>query len=92
MALWGLLWFNNFLNILVLHVYGDSKIIIDNVLENSSINNPFLLGWMKRIKIYWQLQNGYSIEHIGKSQNQQVDKLSKKALSQELGKWHKDIF
>lgn len=49
MVLWGLVWFNNFLNILFLHVYGDSKIIIDRVLGKASINTASLQGWLKRI-------------------------------------------
>lgn len=31
MALWELLWSTNFLNIPTIHIYGDSKIIIDFV-------------------------------------------------------------
>jgi len=42
LALWGLLWFNNFLDNPHLHIYGDSKIIIDLVSGKASINNPML--------------------------------------------------
>lgn len=86
MVLWGLLWFTNFLNIPILHVYGDTKIIIEHVLGKTSINNLSLLGWMKRIEVFWQLQDGYSIQYIGRSQNVQVDSLSKKGLLQKYGK------
>ena len=91
MALLSLLCFNKFLNILVLHIYGDSKIIIDHVLGKISINNHFLIGWMKKIEIFWQAQNGFSIQHVDRSQNEQADRLSKKGLSQEPGKWYMDI-
>lgn len=44
LTLWGLLWFNSVLGNLILHIYGDSKIIIDQVMGRASINNPMLQG------------------------------------------------
>lgn len=90
-AIWGLLWFSNFLNIPFLHVHGDSKIIIDHVLGKVSIRTPFLQGWMKRIEILWKLLNNFTIQHIGRSQNMQADSLSKKGMLQEPGKWYLEI-
>ena len=46
MALWGLLWFTNFLNIPDIHIYGDFNIIIDQVNGCASIKKPLLLGWL----------------------------------------------
>lgn len=68
MALWGLLWFSHFLNISFLHVYRDSKIIIDHVSGKAYINTSFLQGWMKRIEILWKLLHDFAIQHIGRSQ------------------------
>ena len=56
MALWGLLWFTNFFNIHDIHIYGDSKIIIDQENGCANINNPPLLGWLGRIDLLRNLQ------------------------------------
>lgn len=42
LALWRLLWFNDFLDNPHLHIYGDSNIIIDQFSGKASINNPML--------------------------------------------------
>jgi len=45
MSLWGLIWFTHFLNIPDIHIFGDSKIIIDHVNGCEKINQRLLL-WM----------------------------------------------
>lgn len=90
-ALWGLLWFSNFLNIPYLHIYRDLKIIIDQVLGKAAINTPMLQGSLKRIELLWQLHEGSIIQHTHKSQNKEVDRLSKKGLLGMSGKWYLEI-
>lgn len=84
MALWGLLWFSDFLNISFLHVYRHSKMIIDHVSGKASINTSFLQGWIKRIQILWKLLNYFAIQHISRSQNMQANSLSKKVCFKNL--------
>ena len=50
MALWGLLWFSSFLNFPTIHIYGDSRTIIEHVKGSIKINQPMLLGWLSQIE------------------------------------------
>lgn len=77
-ALWGLLWFNSFLGNPILHIYGDSKIIIDHVLQKAFINNTRLQGWIERIEHMWNLQDRDTIQHIRGSLNKEENSVSKK--------------
>jgi len=76
---------------MALHIYGDSKIIIDNVIGKFSIKNQLLTGWMNIIDFFLKGKNDYSIQHVDRSQNVQADSLSKKGLLLQPGKWKMDI-
>lgn len=91
MALAGLLQFSSFLNIQIFQIYGDSKIIIEQVLGKLSIKNPLLAGWMNRIKVLWNSKKDYSINHVDRSQNSRADKLSKKGLAIQPSSWKMEI-
>lgn len=91
MALAGLLFICHFLNIQTLHIWGDSKVIIDHVSRKHHIKEQHLMGWMNRISSLWRQMEDYSIRHIYKSQNQQADILSKKALLSQLGIWNMEV-
>jgi len=91
MALSGLLQFSIFLNIESLHIYGDSKFIIDHVNANISIKNHNLTGWMNRIDSLWRSTKDYTITHVDRSQNSHADELSKKGLQIQTGKWKMNI-
>lgn len=77
MALWGLLWFTHFLDIQTIHVFGDSKVVIDYVGEKATIHKSSLQCWLKQIKTIWRSLKQYSIQHICKNLNMEVDRLSK---------------
>jgi len=80
MALYGLLMFSIFLNIESLQIYGDSKIIIDHINAKLSIKNHYMSGWMNGIESLWKRRKYYTINHVNRSHNTQVDELSKKGL------------
>jgi len=91
MALWGLLWFTYFLNIPDIHIFGDSKIIADHVNGYADINQPMVLGLLRRIDNQRTQLRNPSIKHIGREHNQLADELSKKGLQGNLGDMHIDI-
>lgn len=51
MALWGLLWFTTFLDVPLIHINGDLKVIIDHIMGSAKITNPLVLGWLARIEL-----------------------------------------
>lgn len=73
MALWGLLWFTKYLNIPKIHIFGDSKIIIDYVMGYAKIYQPSLHGWLYQIEQLWASFKDSTIEHIGRDFNQIAD-------------------
>lgn len=85
MALWGLLWFTNFLNIPDIHIYGDSKIIINKVKGSANTNNPSLFGWLGRIGLLWNQLNNSTIIRIGREKKKAVDDISKRGLQGNFG-------
>jgi len=91
MTLWGLLWFSKSLNIPILHIFGDSNILIDYVLGWTHIYQPTLQGWLFQVQQLWISYKGPSIEHIGRERNHFVDKLWKRGLHVEQGGLHIEI-
>lgn len=90
-ALTGLLSFCNFLNIPNLKIYGDSRIIIDHVLQKHYIENFHLVGWLDRIAMLRNNRQDYSIPHIDRIQNREADTLSKMGLTAPQGIWRVQI-
>jgi len=91
MALWGLLWFSNFLNIPKIHIYRDSKIIIDYVRGRAKLYQPTLQGWLQQITYLWNSHDDPLIQHIGRDFNQAADGLSKQGLQDKLDGMHIEI-
>lgn len=85
MALWGMLWLIKFLNIPEIHIYGDTKIILDHVKGKAQIKQPTLLSWLRRIQGLWTQLGRPSINHTGREHNQIADELSKKGLQGIVG-------
>lgn len=90
MALHGLLIFCTFLEIDSIHIYGDSKVIIEHVIGKLSIKNDSLMGWMNRIAALWK-PSRFPISHIKRLNNVEADKLSKKGLQSSRGMWNLSI-
>lgn len=90
MVLHGLLIFCTILDIGPIHIYGDSKVIIEHVIGKHFIKNESLTGWMTRIAALWK-PSLYSISHIKQLQNEEADELSKKGLQSSRGMWHLSI-
>jgi len=64
MALWGLLWFTILLDIPLIHIHGDSKVIIDHIMGSIKITNHLVLGWLTRIELLWMELNNSTIRHV----------------------------
>lgn len=91
MALAGLLNLSDFLNIQGLHIYGDSKVVIDHVKFVHFIKNINLAGWLDRIASIWKSRKDYTIQHIDKAFNKEADALSKEGLSSPNELWKVSI-
>lgn len=91
MALASLLHFGTCLNIQNLHIFGDSKIIIEHVKRKLFIKFPMLLGWMNRINALWNRKKDYCINHVDRIQNQKADSLLKMGLTSQRGIWKMEI-
>jgi ribonuclease HI len=74
------------LNIEVIQVIGDSKIIIEWLKDRGKLQIASLMGWMDRIN---KLKNSFReihYTHVYRELNMEADFLSKKALSKTEGK------
>lgn len=49
MALWDLLWFAKELSMDTIHIYGDSKSLINRVKGNTTFSPSKLEGWLNHI-------------------------------------------
>lgn len=77
MALWGMLWFTNFLNIHTLNIFGDSQSIINHVLGKSFIQQTHLQGWLNNINYLMGTFQRISIQHIRRAHKSTIDAMSK---------------
>lgn len=91
MALWGILWLTNILNISEIHIYGDSNIILDHVKGIAQIKQSTLLSQLRRIECIWAQRGRPSINHTSREHNQLADELSKKGLLGIVGEVQMDI-
>lgn len=87
MALTGLLKFCDYLNIRGLHIFDDSKVIINHIKSVHSIKNHNLLGWLSRIDSLSKTRKDYSIHHTDRGKNKVADALSKEGLSSPNELW-----
>jgi ribonuclease HI len=80
------------LNIEVIQVIGDSKIIIEWLKDKGKLQIASLMGWMDRIK---RLKNSFKeihFTHVYRELNMEADYLSKKALAKAEGKINYNIW
>lgn len=91
MALAGLLSFCFFINLQNITIFGDSKVLVDYLSRKNMISRSHLVGWLDKIRFYWNSLMGSSIHHINRDQNQKADELSKKGLQAVPGSWHLQV-
>lgn len=85
MALWGGLLAAVNLNLTEVHIYGDSKLIIDCISGRQNMNNPGLHGWLKRTQRLWHKLDNPPISHIYRENNMTADGLSKRGINAVFG-------
>lgn len=91
MALAGLMSFFLFLNLQDVSIFGDSKVLADYVAGKNTISKLHLVGWLDRIRFFWNSLKGGSVNYIYREQNQMTDSFSKKCLQADLGLWHLQV-
>jgi len=80
MALWGLLWFVDYLEIQHINIYGDSQAIINHAFGSSHVSHPRLQGWLHHIKCLHDSLQGVTYQHLHRAHNKIFDALSKLGL------------
>lgn len=80
MALAGLLHFCLFVNLQDVSIFGDFKVLVDDLRGKNIIRKLQLSGWIHRINFLWNRSKGVSIRHIKRDLNQAANDLSKKGL------------
>ena len=85
MALWGGILAAYNLNMTEMHIYGDSKLIIECIPGHQHMNTPDLQGWLRRTQHLWHRLGNPPISHIFRENNTRVDGLSKRGLSEAFG-------
>ena len=83
---WTTLFLAEHLTIDVIHVIGDSKIIIEWLKDRGKLQIAFLMGWIDIIKMLKNLFREIHFTHVYKELNMDAYFLSKKALSKIKGK------
>lgn len=84
MALWGALFVAFDLQILVANIFGDSKLVIGWITNESRLETPHLQGWVERTRQLWNLLNCPPIFHIFRENNTRADRLSKRGLLEDF--------
>jgi ribonuclease HI len=69
-----------------LHVQGDSRVIIDWITNKSKLNSIHLEGWMQKTRDLLQRFSNINFLHVPRSHNKAADVLSKRALSEVVGR------
>lgn len=91
MALAGLMSFCLFLNLQDVSIFGDSKVLVDYVAGKNTISKLHLMGWLDRIRFFWNSLKGGSVNYICREQNNMADSFSKKGLQAAPGLWHLQV-
>ena len=89
LSLWALLLSSQMMGILLAHIYGDSKVIINWARGLTAISPLELMHWCRETKNLLVSFQDLSISHIYREHNRLADRLSKTALShpQGIGKY-----
>jgi ribonuclease HI len=86
LGVWATLHLETRLNIEVLQIFGDSRIIIDWLNSRGKLQVISLLGWKDRIRELQSTFRKINFTHIYREHNKEVDLLSKSALQKQEGK------
>jgi ribonuclease HI len=81
MGAWATLTLASRLSVSDIHVLGDSKIVIDWLNRKGTLHVATLDGWKDRITELLTLFRSISCAHIYREENQEADRLSKRALN-----------
>lgn len=85
LALWGILHFVNHRGIVLDHILGDSKVIIDWTLKHRSFQSIILHHWIQRVHGLLDSYPSLNIAHVYREYNTLADILSKHAIGLRLG-------
>ena len=85
MALWGGLLAACNLKLIKMHIYGDSKLIIESITGRQHLNIPDLQGWLRRTLHLWHRLGNPPISHIYRDNNMRADGLSKRGVNAVFG-------
>ena len=85
LTLWMILLFSNHLKLYGIHIYCDSKVLIDWDSNDNNVNILPILTWMKNIILLISKFKDIYFSHVYRKQNQLADPLSKKVLQVEEG-------
>jgi ribonuclease HI len=88
MGAWASLWIAEFLKLLDLHLLGDSKVVIDWLKKEGSLQVGILEGWKARIIKLSGRFHKLAFQHIYRTFNMEADSLSKHALEVNEGFLH----
>lgn len=88
LVLWGLPWFSKRLFIHTIHVYGDSKSLIEGVSAITDFSPPKLSSQISHINFLKQSFHQITFQHIFRESNSVADSLSKKGLTDDNGYMH----
>ena len=86
LSLWALLHTSHMMGIPLVHVFGDSQVIINWARGSTALSLPKLVHWCRETKLLASSFHGLSFSHIYREHNMIADCLSKKALSSPQGK------
>ena len=73
------------LEIPCIHVYGDSRIIIDGISGKSNLQGQHLKGWIDRTQYILSKFQDFMMNHIYREHNMHADILSKTGLEAPFG-------
>ena len=85
LAPWGLLYFALQKGIFDLHVFGDSKILIEWVNDKVVLHVALLDHWLERFKWLKCSFHNILLTHVYKELSEEADSLSKRVLGKEEG-------
>lgn len=84
-TLWVLLFMVGSLNLCKVHIFGDSKIVVDWINGKSEIQVACLAARKAQVREFLAGLDWFSCKHIYRELNSEVDKLSKEALELQDG-------
>jgi ribonuclease HI len=86
LGLWTTLWLASSWSLDQLQVIGDSKVIIDWINGSSQLHSFHVEGWKHKVRLLALSFTDITFRHLPRSFNAEADALSKRALSQSVGR------